>query len=191
MHIEESIVVVEKFFSEDLRKKLLTFIDLKAIEKLKVHGISKEGKDEKIRDVFGHTLEKNNSEDESYFDLIQKEINRAFTLYQSKFGFLYPRVVNQVDILKYNQGQHYTAHTDHDQRSPRTISIIVNLNKDYTGGELVFYDPRVWRKTKLKEIKKINMNEGTIVFFPSTFLFPHAILPVTSGTRYSIVVWLT
>jgi hypothetical protein len=25
--------------------------------------------------------------------------------------------------------------------------------------------------------------------FPSNFLYPHSVLPVTEGTRYSIVTW--
>jgi len=41
-----------------------------------------------------------------------------------------------------------------------------------------------------KEYKRVKCKTGTIIFFPSTFLFPHAIEPITKGVRYSIVSWL-
>ena len=27
------------------------------------------------------------------------------------------------------------------------------------------------------------------VMFPSTFMYPHEVMPVTKGTRYSIITW--
>ena len=42
----------------------------------------------------------------------------------------------------------------------RVISFIINLNKDYEGGELIFTDQ------KQKEIKKIKLDKGCVVFFP-------------------------
>jgi predicted 2-oxoglutarate/Fe(II)-dependent dioxygenase YbiX len=61
----------------------------------------------------------------------------------------------------------------------------MNLNDEYTGGELIFSDQ------KNKEIKKFKLQEGSIVFFPSNFLYPHGIQPITKGKRYSIVAWLS
>jgi hypothetical protein len=34
---------------------------------------------------------------------------------------------------------------------------------------------------------KFKPQKGDIVFFPSTYIFAHASLPVTSGTKYSAV----
>ena len=67
---------------------------------------------------------------------------------------------------------------------PRSLSIIINLNSEYEGGALVFTDQ------KKRIIKKLNLSKGSIVFFPSNFLYPHGIEPVTKGKRYSIVAWL-
>ena len=41
-----------------------------------------------------------------------------------------------------------------------------------------------------KEIKKFKLGKGTILFFPSNFMYPHIIKTITKGTRYSIVSWL-
>ena len=41
-----------------------------------------------------------------------------------------------------------------------------------------------------EEIKRLKLSAGSIVFFPSNFMYPHSIEPITKGTRYSIVAWL-
>ena len=92
--------------------------------------------------------------------------------------------INQIDLLKYTPGGKYETHTDHYTYSTRHLSIIVNLNNNYEGGDLVFTDQ------KNKEIKRLKLGKGSIVFFPSNFLYPHMIEPIKKGTRYSIVAWL-
>jgi predicted 2-oxoglutarate/Fe(II)-dependent dioxygenase YbiX len=61
----------------------------------------------------------------------------------------------------------------------------MNLNDDYEGGDVVFGDQR------FKEIKRISLKKGSLLAFPSNFLYPHMIEPITKGTRYSIVAWLS
>jgi predicted 2-oxoglutarate/Fe(II)-dependent dioxygenase YbiX len=92
--------------------------------------------------------------------------------------------INQIDLLKYSIGGKYETHTDHYTKSIRHLSIIMNLNDDYEGGDLIFTDQ------KEKEIKRLKLGKGSIVFFPSNFMYPHGIQPITKGTRYSIVAWL-
>ena len=84
----------------------------------------------------------------------------------------------------YSPGGKYGIHTDHFNTSNRALSVIINLNNDYEGGDLVFTDQ------KEKEIQRLKLNTGSIVFFPSNFMYPHSIQPITKGTRYSIVAWL-
>ena len=60
----------------------------------------------------------------------------------------------------------------------------MNLNDEYEGGDLVFRDQ------KNLEIKRLKLTAGSIIFFPSNFMYPHSIEPITKGTRYSIVAWL-
>ena len=79
-------------------------------------------------------------------------------------------------------GGHYDWHIDcgHGIQAQRKISITVQLNDDYEGGEL-----QLWRgqepATALKQ-------KGTVVIFPSYML--HRITPVTKGTRNSLVLWI-
>jgi len=92
--------------------------------------------------------------------------------------------INQIDLLKYTPGGQYKIHTDHFSDTPRHLSIIINLNNNYKGGDLIFLNQ------KEKEIKRLKLGKGSMVFFPSNFLYPHSIEPITKGTRYSIIAWL-
>lgn len=83
------------------------------------------------------------------------------------------------DLLRYETGQFYIQHTDYLTQMPRVLSCSIALNDDYEGGEFAFFDREV----------KYKMPKGSAILFPSNFMYPHEIMPVTSGTRYSIVTW--
>ena len=91
-----------------------------------------------------------------------------------------------MDILqytKYPEGGHYTFHNDvfHHQGMMRKLSLVLALTpaSDYDGGEFAFFDRELQYKLK----------KGSAITFPSNYMFPHEIMPVTSGTRYSIITW--
>ena len=58
------------------------------------------------------------------------------------------------------------------------------LNNDYEGGVLEFSDP---------ELKNIYMSVkpevGKLIIWPSNFMYPHRVTPITKGIRFSIVAW--
>lgn len=84
------------------------------------------------------------------------------------------------DLLKYETGGFYSEHLDVSINTPpRVISCSFALNDDYEGGEFAFFDRELVYKLK----------KGSCIMFPSNFMYPHEIMPVTSGTRYSIVTW--
>ena len=83
------------------------------------------------------------------------------------------------ELLRYNEGQFYHEHVDSFLAAPRLVSCSFHLNGDYEGGEFGFFDREM----------KIKANKGDVVMFPSTFMYPHEIMPVTEGTRYSIITW--
>ena len=91
--------------------------------------------------------------------------------------------VSEVQILKYNVGGHYKFHVDNALSVPRTYSCIFFLNDDYEGGELVFKFPGKDNEHKIKTQK------NSVVVWPSNFLYPHSVKPVTKGERYSVVSW--
>lgn len=84
------------------------------------------------------------------------------------------------DLLRYQEGDFYKEHTDSYINNPRHVSCSLHLNDDYEGGEFAFLNREFQIKAK----------KGSVLMFPSNFMFPHEILPVTKGTRFSIITWL-
>ena len=62
----------------------------------------------------------------------------------------------------------------------RKITIIIQLNDDFSGGGLSFFDGTL----------KMPVKKGSALLFPSIFMFPHQALPVEEGTRYSLITWI-
>ena len=92
---------------------------------------------------------------------------------------------SDIKFLRYHSNQRMENHCDHihdmfdgERKGIPTLSIIGILNDDYEGGELIMFQD-----------KKIDTKKGDLLIFPSNFLYPHEIMPVTKGARYSYVSW--
>jgi predicted 2-oxoglutarate/Fe(II)-dependent dioxygenase YbiX len=90
-----------------------------------------------------------------------------------------------VRFNRYQKGQTMRIHCDHiktlfegEVKGIPVLSIIINFNDDYKGGDLIFWDDY-----------KVDLGEGDVVVFPSLFLFPHRIEEVAENIRYSGVAW--
>jgi len=93
--------------------------------------------------------------------------------------------IDEINVLKYEKDDFYVAHTDSFLTIPRTLSIVIFLNDDYEGGELVFHCPRT-----RQPYMSIPPKSNRLVIFPSNFLYPHSVNKVNKGVRYSIVSWM-
>jgi predicted 2-oxoglutarate/Fe(II)-dependent dioxygenase YbiX len=176
----EVIVEIKNIINPKFIKKIIPLIQHKAKKNLTVSsGLKKE-----IRNVKGYHLNFETPTNIFYWNYIKSEIERLYSFYKIKFPLMSSHKINQIDLLKYSVGGKYEPHTDHYTTSARHLSIIINLNDGYEGGDLIFTDQ------KEKEIKRLKLSKGSIVFFPSNFMYPHSIQPITKGTRYSIVAWL-
>lgn len=119
-----------------------------------------------------------------WYNFLGSLFNKAFLDYENFYdlsvkGFR----INDIQILKYVDGGHYEFHSDHSPLLPRTYSSILFLNDDFEGGDLLFKYPLS------KQIVKIPKKKNTLIVWPSNFLFPHKVTPVTKGERYSVVSW--
>jgi len=155
-------------------------------------GILKKGQnnflDENVRKVKALNLNVNSESltNAHYFNLL----GRTFTNYIQRY---FKDTVNDphagitelidISILKYEDKGFYTWHTDHHASIPRTISLIYFCNNDYEGGELCFANE------KMEEIISLPKIANSLVIWPSNFIFPHRVNPVTKGIRYSVVCW--
>jgi PKHD-type hydroxylase len=70
----------------------------------------------------------------------------------------------------------------------RKISLTINLNSpgDYEGGNLKFDFGQHTNRSRFHEVEEIRPR-GSMVVFPS--FLDHTVTPVTTGTRYSLVLW--
>lgn len=97
-------------------------------------------------------------------------------------------------LLVYEPGGHYQAHYDAvakwkcpdgniiwKKSIDRDLSTVLFLNDEFEGGDFVFPDLRV----------RIRPEPGLLVAFPSSQFFAHKVEPVISGTRYTMVNWMT
>lgn len=87
---------------------------------------------------------------------------------------------DKMSILKYEQAGYLPPHTDHGSSS-RTLSVVLYLNDDYDGGEITF--PHVGNGVTIKP------EAGSIIFFPSMFVFVHEVSEIKNGIRYALPNW--
>lgn len=86
---------------------------------------------------------------------------------------------------RYAENTNMKMHCDHihslfdgDRKGVPILSIAGLLNDDFDGGEFVMWDDEI-----------IPLSAGSVLIFPSNFLYPHRVNPVTRGTRHSFVSW--
>ena len=115
------------------------------------------------RNVKGYFLNFDTPTNMFYWNYVKAEIEKWYSLYKTKFPKMETNKINQIDLLKYEVGGKYVVHTDHHTYTPRTLSVIINLNDEYEGGDLVFTDQ------KDQEIKRLKLEKGTMVFLSQQF----------------------
>ena len=103
-----------------------------------------------------------------------------FPWYNSWSGF------TQIRFNRYNETRLMAKHCDHiqsmfdgERKGVPILSVVGVLNDDYKGGEFVMFDDTT-----------IELSKGALLIFPSNFLYPHKVLPVTKGSRYTFVSWV-
>ncbi len=106
-------------------------------------------------------------------------INDYQRIFDTKINFN----ISNIELLKYEEGGHYKFHVDDCAEIHRTFSCIFLVNDDYEGGELLF------KNISTKETIKIDNIKNRLIIWPSNFLFPHSVAPVTKGERFSVVSW--
>ena len=90
-----------------------------------------------------------------------------------------------VRFNKYAGNKMMALHADHihsmfdgERKGIPILSVLGVLNDDYEGGEFYLVD------------EKTDLSKGDIIVFPSNFMYPHKVEPVTKGTRYSYISWI-
>jgi len=126
-----------------------------------------------------------NKEIDSYFKELDEScrglVNSVVNSYKKLFK-ISEEILDKENysLLRYNPGQYYHQHYDGGTESARSISVLIYLNDEYSGGEIEFVNFN----------EKFKPKAGTLILFPSNYAYGHIAHPVTSGTKYVIVTWL-
>jgi predicted 2-oxoglutarate/Fe(II)-dependent dioxygenase YbiX len=131
--------------------------------------------------------------------LLDKEVFNCVSNGIQKYSNMYKDIKVTTDtgysLLRYVAGDYYKEHVDsfnpkHVTQNElgdlavlgcREISCVIQLNDNFEGGGLSFFG----------DTYRLPVKTGSVVYFPSSFMYPHQALPVTKGTRYSIVTWFS
>lgn len=112
--------------------------------------------------------------------LLFNQFTTVLQRYHNEFPLMYCTQDTGYQLLQYEAGGFYKQHVDQTPEYPhRTVSAAILLNDDFEGGQFSFFD-----RTYIPPLTK-----HQCIVFPSNFMFPHEITPITKGTRYSVVTW--
>lgn len=196
MKVTDAVFHFENSFDAILGQRIMQYLErpetnLKNME----IGLGHDSKETNtsIRNVLGKSIyiDKENMTDSILFlnicnalyPIFLKYRQKFFPEFQNTFGL---RSINQIDLLKYGPGGKYETHIDESSLERiREFTMIANLNQGYKGGEFCFFNP-----INNEKILKIELKANSVLIFPSCFLYPHRVNPITEGKRYSIVSWL-
>jgi predicted 2-oxoglutarate/Fe(II)-dependent dioxygenase YbiX len=125
-------------------------------------------------------------DDMSISKVFWENIRNCINNYQAENNTItYTANVSKIRLNRYNKNTKMRLHVDHIydlfdglQKGIPVLSIIINLNDTYEGGELRFFDTY-----------DLKLGKGDVVIFPSNFMYPHSVNEITKNTRYSAVAW--
>ena len=116
---------------------------------------------------------------------------QAGSAYNQKYSYPCERtgqIMNKFSTIRFNRygkGQIMRQHMDHihsifdgKEKGIPVLSFILNLNDNYRGADLYFWQDHA-----------VHLGKGDIIMFPSLFLFPHGVTEAREGKRYSAVSW--
>jgi predicted 2-oxoglutarate/Fe(II)-dependent dioxygenase YbiX len=124
---------------------------------------------------------------DKHMEYLSNKINDCVSDYLTNFTPIAFSVqeFSEIRFNRYQIGTNMKFHHDHihtlfdgEKKGIPILSIIGLLNDNFEGGDLLMLDS-----------KKVQLEAGNIVLFPSNFLYPHAVTTITKGTRYSFVSW--
>lgn len=108
--------------------------------------------------------------------ILESSLSKCLEEYCNKYS-VRGIIPEQWQLVRYGENQHFATHLDEDFENPRTVSITMYINDEYSGGELEY----VWFN------KTYRPSAGDIIIFPSNYIYSHKVNKVISGTRYAVV----
>jgi hypothetical protein len=187
MEIKNFVKIYDEVLPWSAVSNLIRFANISNFEKAKIIGEDNDKTDFNVRRTYNLTLSnlQNSMSNVHWFNLLHKFFEKNLNQYQKDLNILdyNYKYIFDIEILKYENTGFYDWHVDHFATIPRTMSCILLLNNDYEGGNLCFRNPDgsgEW---------EIEVKSNRMIIWPSNFLYPHTVKPLTKGKRYSVVAW--
>jgi hypothetical protein len=187
MEIKNFVKIYDKVLPWNVLSNLIRFANISNFIEARIGGEKGNEKNFNIRRTYTLPLTNlsNSMSQVHWFNLLHNYFNKNLKQYKFDnniidYGF---DKIFDIEILKYENSGFYTWHVDHFADIPRTMSCILLLNNDYEGGNLCFRNPDgsgEW---------EVEVKPNRMIIWPSNFLYPHTVKPVTKGKRYSVVEW--
>jgi predicted 2-oxoglutarate/Fe(II)-dependent dioxygenase YbiX len=169
------ILLLPNVFEPDLCRRLIDLYE--------AHGGGESGVQRNGKGVLDHSFKRRKDhvlEDSSLRQFLNARIARRVAPEIEKLFFMRVKFVERHIVGCYSaaDGGHFAPHRDNreDASAHRRFAVSVNLNDDFTGGEVGF--PEYGAQT-------YKAPAGWAVVFPCAIL--HRVMPVTAGVRYAFL----
>jgi len=194
-NLHREILVVPNFLSPEICAEYVDYIQKQKEIDLSVFDAEETNKQGEIAwEVDKHTRDTQTVDIEPIKPVVLDLMRYAVKDFLNPFFNVKIKDSELPQILVYHPGGHYRPHIDGEalfndgsgvlswrRNVARDISLIVYLNDDFEGGDIVFP----------KQAIGIKPRKGMLLAFPSTHHFLHGVNPVLKGTRYAIVNWFS
>jgi hypothetical protein len=175
-----------RLFDLEIDESIITLV--KQNDSMMNRALTGNGQDSSVRDCYEyyyhpHAYDHFSPSDQKIYDYFNKLTTELVDSYKELFSETKDSIVNAhagFHILKYGIGGKYKQHVDDFGRMAfRRLSMSIVLSDEYEGGKFSFFDNQY----------QIDVKKNQAIVFPSTWLFPHQITPITSGERWALVSW--
>jgi len=143
----------------------------------------KENPDIKYRDTKLQNSELNNHLNNKIENVVDEYIN---VFLKDMYWFPKWKGYGDFHFIHYPKNTGMGTHCDHvsnqfdgTRRGIPVLSVLGMLTDNFKGGKLLFWDETI-----------IEFQAGEVLIFPSNFLYPHRVMPVLEGDRYSFIKWV-
>lgn len=175
-----------KIFDVSIEPSILELIKQNGFQMNKA--LTGNGQNDTVRDCFEHyfhpqAYEHFSDSDRKIYDHLHTLTTKIINDYKNLFPNTADSIVNAhagFHILKYDIDGKYKQHVDDFGRMAfRRLSMSIVLNDEFEGGKFSFFDNQY----------QLDIKKNQAIVFPSTWLYPHQITPITSGKRWAVVSW--
>lgn len=182
------VFVFPDFVDKAVLTEIRKFLDTQSGERLMVIDTESSTSDKVIKKVDERRVSEYVQLHE-YYVTLNKIVRKAYTEIPPKYYNCEVEWYERPHVMRYHPGGYYHGHADSENMDletrcwskviDRDLSLLIYLNEDFEGGELLFN----------KFNYRVRPKAGMAVMFPSDNRYMHTAERVEAGIRYAVVSW--